>query len=70
MGETVAPSPRAPGGRRADNRNGEPNQQFPCPNAVAATDQCFNVSVHENYGDDGGDDIANALMKVEAEYLK
>ncbi len=49
---------------------GDPDQQFPCPNAVATTDACFNISVHENYSAADGDDIAAGLRKVEAAYLK
>jgi dTDP-4-amino-4,6-dideoxygalactose transaminase len=49
---------------------GNPNWEFPCPNAVAATDACFIMSVHENYGAEETHDIATALRKVEAAYLK
>jgi dTDP-4-amino-4,6-dideoxygalactose transaminase len=49
---------------------GDPKQEFPCPNAAAATDRCFNVSVHENYGTQEADDIAHALLKVEQAYRR
>lgn len=49
---------------------GNPNWEFPCPNAVAATDECFIVSVHENYGEEEARDIAAALRKVAAAYRK
>ncbi len=48
---------------------GDPDAQFPCPNAVEATDRCFNIGVHENYGEEEADDIAAALLKVEQAYL-
>lgn len=40
------------------------------PNAAAVTDCCFNLSIHENYGEREIQDIINALAKVEAAYLK
>jgi dTDP-4-amino-4,6-dideoxygalactose transaminase len=49
---------------------GDPDRQFPCPNAVESTDTHFNVSVHENYGDEEVQDIVEALLKVEKAYLK
>jgi len=49
---------------------GNPNWEFPCPNAVAATDECFIISIHENYGEEETRDIAAALRKVEAAYRK
>ena len=48
---------------------GDPNRKFPCPNAIAADDSCFRISVHENYGPEEADDIAAALLKVEEAYL-
>jgi len=48
---------------------GDPDREFPCPNAIAATDRCFSISVHENYGEDEARDIAEALLKVETAYL-
>jgi len=49
---------------------GDPDRQFPLPNAVEAVKSCFRISVHENYGDEEADDIAAAILKVEAAYLK
>jgi len=49
---------------------GDPNQKFPCPNAVAAVETCFRIVVHENYRDKDCDDIAAAIRKVESAYLK
>ena len=40
------------------------------PNAIAVTDRCFGISVHENYGEQEVRDIMGALAKVEAAYLK
>lgn len=47
---------------------GEKNPSL--PNAVAAAESNFNVSVHENYGDQEADDVIAALAKVEAAFLK
>ena len=49
---------------------GDHNAEFPCPNAVEATQTHFNLSVHENYGEQEVADIASALEKVEKAYLK
>ena len=49
---------------------GDPNREFPCPNVVAATDKSFMVSIHENCGEEEAADVAEALLKVEAAYLK
>ncbi len=49
---------------------GDPNRQFPCPNAIAATDSHFNLYIHESCGDPEVRDIVEALLKVERAYLK
>ncbi|MBM4078075.1 MAG: hypothetical protein FJ272_02360 [Planctomycetes bacterium] len=49
---------------------GDPNRAFPCPNAVASTDTHFNLSIHENCGDEEVRDIVAALLKVEQAYLR
>jgi dTDP-4-amino-4,6-dideoxygalactose transaminase len=49
---------------------GNPDWQFPCPNAVAATESCFITGVHENYGKEEADDIVKGLLKVEKAYLR
>ena len=49
---------------------GDPNRQFPCPNAIAATDTHFITGVHENYGTEEVRDIVEALLKVEMAYLR
>jgi len=49
---------------------GDPDRKFPCPNAIESTDTHFNMSVHENYGEQEVRDIVEALLKVEKAYLK
>jgi len=49
---------------------GDPDRQFPCPNALAATDAQFNLGVHESWGDREIADTLAAFRKVEAAYLK
>ena len=48
---------------------GDPDRQFPCPNAFAATDAQFNLSIHEGWTDREVADTLAALEKVEAAYL-
>lgn len=48
------------------DRHSKPN----LTNAIHATDTCFMISVHENYGEQESADIAEALLKVEKAYLK
>jgi dTDP-4-amino-4,6-dideoxygalactose transaminase len=47
---------------------GDRNRTFPCPNAVAATEHHFIMSIHENYGTEEVRDIVAALLKVEHTY--
>jgi perosamine synthetase len=49
---------------------GNRNWQFPCPNAVEATETHFNLSINESFGDQEVADFAEALHKVENAYLK
>lgn len=49
---------------------GNPDREYPVPNVVAATDACFNVSVHEKMRVSDGAAIVKAIAKVEAAYLK
>jgi len=49
---------------------GDPNREFPCPNAIAATDACFSIGAHENYGKEEADDIVEAIKKVAEAYRK
>ncbi len=43
---------------------------FPCPNAVAAVEAHFMMSIHENFGQREVSDIAAAFAKVETAYLR
>ena len=45
-------------------------RDYEFPNAIAATDANFMLSMHENYGDHEIQDIVTALAKVECAYLK
>jgi len=49
---------------------GNPDKDYPVPNAIAATDACFNVGVHEKMRVSDGAAIVKALAKVEAAYLR
>ncbi len=54
----------------APEYKGDPNRQFPCPNAVAVTDSDFNLYLHERCGEQEVADVLAAIAKVEAAYLK
>jgi dTDP-4-amino-4,6-dideoxygalactose transaminase len=47
---------------------GDRKAVFPCPNAVAAVESHFNLSVHENWGDREIEDTVAAIRKVEEAY--
>jgi len=49
---------------------GPRNPSFELPNVVATVECSFNVSVHENYGEQEVADVVEAVRKVEAAYLK
>jgi len=49
---------------------GDPDREFPCPNAIEATDKQFNLSVHENWGDTQITETIEAFRKVGEAYLK
>ena len=49
---------------------GGPDRQFLCPNAMAAIDAHFNLSLYESWRDREVADILAAFKKVEAAYLK
>lgn len=49
---------------------GDRQAQFACPNAVAATESHFIMSIHENWGEQEAADVVAALAKVEAAYLR
>ena len=42
----------------------------PLPNAIAVTDRCFNIGVHENFSDQDAQDLVAALTKVEKAYRR
>jgi len=54
----------------APEYKGDRNREFPCPNAVKATEEHFNLQLSESYGDQEAADFAEALYKVERAYLK
>lgn len=49
---------------------GNPDKQYPLPNAYAATDACFDVMIHEGHTLSDANKIVKAIAKVEAAYLK
>ncbi len=48
--------------------DGDPDRQFPCPNADAAMDAHFNLYPHEGWGDPEVEDAVRILRKVEAAF--
>jgi dTDP-4-amino-4,6-dideoxygalactose transaminase len=48
--------------------HGDSHRRFPCPNAHAAMDMCFNVQIHENWGACEVRDALAIFEKVEAAY--
>ncbi|MBN1671777.1 MAG: DegT/DnrJ/EryC1/StrS family aminotransferase [Kiritimatiellae bacterium] len=54
----------------APQYKGDPNREFPCPNAIAATGVQFNLGVHESWGKREVEDALTAFRKVEKAYLK
>lgn len=44
---------------------GDPSRQFPCPNAVAAVEQHFNLLLHENWTNADIEDAISILQKVD-----
>lgn len=49
---------------------GDPDREFPCPNAEAATGSQFIILLHESWGSEEIADTIAAIKKVEAVYLK
>lgn len=49
---------------------GDPTRQFPCPNALDALDNHFNLHCHEHWDDQDIDDALTIFRKVEAAYLR
>jgi dTDP-4-amino-4,6-dideoxygalactose transaminase len=48
----------------------EDDREYTLSNAIRVMDYCFNIAIHENYGEREIQDIIDALVKVEAAYLK
>ena len=48
---------------------GDPDREFPCPNAEAAMDSHMLLTVQESWGADEASDILAAFKKVETAYL-
>jgi len=46
------------------------NSVFDTPNALEATDNCFNLTVHESWGEEEAGLIFRAFKKVEDGYRK
>ena len=49
---------------------GDPKQEFSCPNAVAVTQQCFNLTIYESWGEKEAECLAKAFAKVHNAYRK
>ena len=49
---------------------GERNRDFPCPNAMAVMQECFNLTVYESWGKAEADLLAQAFTKVDHAYRK
>lgn len=47
---------------------GDPNRQFPCPNALRALDDHFDLTIRESWGPAEAADIIGAFRKVEAAF--
>ncbi|MBE0699359.1 MAG: DegT/DnrJ/EryC1/StrS family aminotransferase [Anaerolineaceae bacterium] len=47
---------------------GDPQQQFPCPNAIAAVEQHFNLRFHENWSSADIEDAISIFQKVDDAY--
>jgi len=43
---------------------GDPNREFPTPNAISSMENCFNLTLHESWGTEEASDIITALRKV------
>ena len=49
---------------------GDPDREFPCPNAIAATDVQLNLGIHEGWTDHEVADTIAALKKLDAAYAR
>ena len=50
--------------------DGDPNREFPCPNANAALDAQFNLQFHENWGEREVADLIAIFRKVNEAYRR
>ncbi len=49
---------------------GDPDRQFPCPNARAAIERCIVINTFESWTDGEADDLVRAFTKLERAYGK
>jgi dTDP-4-amino-4,6-dideoxygalactose transaminase len=49
---------------------GDAEREFPCPNAEAVMDECFNLTIFESWSEKEAELIVEAFRKVEGVYLK
>jgi perosamine synthetase len=54
----------------APEYKGDPNRQFPCPNATAVLQTDFNLHLHERWGEAEVADTLAAIRKVEEVFLR
>jgi dTDP-4-amino-4,6-dideoxygalactose transaminase len=47
---------------------GDANKDYPLPNTLATDAACFNLSIHENCGEQEAADLVRAIQKVEKAY--
>jgi len=50
--------------------HGDRNRQYPCPNGVAATNECFNLTIYESWGEKEAELLSEAFRKVDAAFAK
>jgi dTDP-4-amino-4,6-dideoxygalactose transaminase len=49
---------------------GDPDREFPCPNALATFETHVSLAIHESWGDQEAADILTAFAKVERAFLR
>lgn len=54
----------------ASEYKGDAEREFPCPNAITATDIQFNLLIHESWGQQEIEDTVTVFEKVEKAFLK
>ena len=54
---------------RCSDYAGEKNPVFDLPNAIAATEEHFNLNINERFNEREADDIVRAIKKIEACYI-